>query len=97
MAIAQMNQCDVVNLSELPESRLMFPRSSLTELLSKSLSSLPSSLTSRLDENLVNKALDKEETFSYMAPSGRYWEVLKEFDPVKLREIDALWLNSLVE
>ena len=97
MAIAQMNQCDVVNLSELPESRLMFSRSSLTQLLDKSLSSLSSSLTSRLDKNLVNKALDKEETYSYMAPTGRYWEVLNEFDPIKLREIDDLWLNSLVK
>jgi len=97
MAIAQMNQCDVVNLSELPESRLMFPRSSLTQLLSQSQLSLPGGLSSRLDKKLVRKALDKEKAFSYMAPSGRYWEVLKDFDPIKLREIDSLWLNSLVE
>jgi DNA-binding transcriptional regulator GbsR (MarR family) len=69
----------------------------MTQLLDKSLSSLSSSLTSRLDKNLVNKALDKEETYSYMAPTGRYWEVLNEFDPIKLREIDDLWLNSLVK
>jgi len=97
MAIAQRNQCEVVNLSELPESRLMFQRSSLSELLSESLSSLPNRVSSRLDKKLVNQALDKEEVFSYMAPSGRYWEVLNEFDPAKLREIDSLWLNSLVE
>ena len=97
MAIAQMNQCEVVNLSELPESRLMFGRASLSQLFSDSKTNLLSGLTPRLDEKLVNKALDKEETFSYMAPSGRYWEVLEEFDPITLREIDSLWLESLVE
>jgi len=97
MAIAQMNQCEVVNLSELPESRLMFRRASLSQLLSHSTTNLLSGLTPRLDEKLVKKALDKEETFSYMAPSGRYWEVLNEFNPIKLREIDSLWLESLVE
>ncbi len=97
MAIAQMNQCEVVNLSELPESRLMFRRTSLTQLLNEGQTKLPSSLTPRLDEKLVKKALGQEATFSYMVPSGRYWEVLKEFDPIKLREIDSLWLNSLLE
>ena len=48
-----------------------------------------------LDANIVSKALDIEEKLSYMAPSGRYWEVIDHFDPMKLSEIDSLWLSSV--
>jgi hypothetical protein len=29
-----------------------------------------------------------------MVSSGRYWENLKEFDQLKLSEIDSQWLKS---
>jgi hypothetical protein len=35
MALAQINNCSVVNLSKLPESRLLFPRTSITKLLKR--------------------------------------------------------------
>ena len=50
-----------------------------------------------LDGNQINQALDVEEKLSYMAPSGRYWEVADTFDPIKLREIDSLWLSAVSE
>jgi hypothetical protein len=48
----------------------------------------------KLDSKYVKKALDLEEELAYMVPSGRYWESLKEFDQLKLSEIDSLWLKS---
>jgi hypothetical protein len=97
MAIAQMNQCSIVNLSELPESRLLFPRVSLSELMAVKDKNQLNDLEIGLDGNQINQALYVEEKLSYMAPSGRYWEVADTFDPIKLREIDSLWLSAVSE
>ena len=95
MALAKINNCAVVNLSELPKSRLLFPRISITELLKKiDQKDLVCEQDVKLDSNSVKKALDLEEELAYMVPSGRYWESLKEFDQLKLSEIDSLWLKS---
>ena len=94
MAIAQMNRCRIVNLSDLPISRLLFQRLSYEEL--RDLRDIRQLDDSRihLNANLVSKALSVEEKLSYMAPTGRYWEVIETFDPLKLSEIDSLWLSS---
>jgi hypothetical protein len=95
MAFAKINNCSVVNLSELPKSRLLFPRISITELLKKiDQKDLVCEQDVKLDSKSVKKALDLEEELAYMVPSGRYWESLKEFDQLKLSEIDSLWLKS---
>ena len=95
MALAKINNCAVVNLSELPKSRLLFPRISITELLKKiDQNDLVCEQDIKLDSKSVKKALDLEEELAYMVPSGRYWESLKEFDQLKLSEIDSLWLKS---
>ena len=39
-------------------------------------------------------ALTAEKNLGYLVPSGRYWENMKSFDPVKLRMIDDIWINS---
>ena len=48
----------------------------------------PNNVSNYLQENEValntkamQQALAKEEELSYMAPSGRYWEMLAELDP----------------
>jgi hypothetical protein len=81
----------------LPESRLLFPRVSLSELMAIKDKNQLNDLESGLDGNLINRALDIEGKLSYMAPSGRYWEVADTFDPIKLREIDSLWLSAVSE
>jgi len=95
MALAQMYNCSVVNLSELPESRLLFPRISIIQLLKKiDQKNLLRSHDLELDSKSVKRALDLEGELAYMVPSGRYWDSLKEFDTMKLSEIDSLWLKS---
>lgn len=98
MALAQMNDCTVVNLSELQESRLLFPRAHISQFSSKE--SSPDILrehTVGLDLGSVSRALQAEKDLGYMVSSGRYWEVLKEFDHLRLSEIDSLWLESIAE
>jgi hypothetical protein len=95
MALAQMYNCTVVNLSELSESRLLFPRISIIQLLKQiNQKNLLRSHDLKLDSKSVKRALDLEGELAYMVPSGRYWESLKEFDNTKLSQIDSLWLKS---
>jgi hypothetical protein len=95
MAIAQIHNCSIVNLSKLPESKLLFPRTSITKLLKKiGLKKSSYSQDLKLDSKSIKRALDLEAELAYMVPSGRYWESLGEFDRFKLSEIDSLWLKS---
>jgi hypothetical protein len=49
----------------------------------------------KFDFKFVKRALDLEKELGYMIPSGKYWEYLKEFDHLKLNEVDSLWLKSV--
>lgn len=98
MAFAQMNYCAVVNLSELPESRLLFPRVSIAQFQSReNLADYLGQHALGLDLDLATKALNAEKELAYMVPSGRYWEVLQEFDQKKLSKIDSLWLDLVAK
>lgn len=96
MAIAQMNNCKVVNLSELPDSTLVFPRVPVTQFLDRK--NRPDFLNEQVIQlglESAEIALQAEEKLGYMVSSGRYWEVLEELDAVKLSEIDSLWLATV--
>jgi hypothetical protein len=96
MALAQSQQCAVVNLSELNESKLLFPRVSWDNFASKSgLLDILETHAVALDPQAVRDALQAEEDLGYMVPSGRYREVADNFDKDKLRAIDSLWLSTL--
>ena len=96
LAFAKSHNCRVVNISEQDQSRLLFPKMPLTEFAT------PNNVSYYLQENEValntkamQQALAKEEELSYMAPSGRYWEMLAELDPEQLRSVDDLWLQTV--
>lgn len=96
MALAQTHRCAVVNLSELPESRLLFPRVSALELATPSVSRhLLQRQGDILNASAVARALQAELDLGYMVPSGRYWEHAAEFDKAKLSDIDNLWLQAI--
>lgn len=98
MAMAQMNGCAVVNLSNLPESRMLFPRVSIKQLsLKQNASDFSAKYSAHLDANLVKKAFSVENALGYMVPSGRYWQHTQEFDAKKLQEIDSIWLDAALE
>lgn len=95
MAFAKFNNCTIVNLSEQQKSRLLFPRIKIDHLQEKN-KTLNFSIINKIKLNLgaVKKALKSEKKLNYMVLSGRYWEVIKKFDALKLNEIDQLWLRT---
>jgi len=95
MALAHINNCMIVNLSELTASRLSFPRAPIDTLLSKDTSSvILDEYNANLNMKIVNEALDEEVRLGYMVPSGRYWEDDEKFDARKLSAIDSMWVES---
>ena len=95
-AFAKSNHCKVFNLSEQPKSRLLFPKIPITTFLDQDL--LAKTLHQnnlKINTKSMEQALAKEKVLSYMAPSGRYWEIEKDLDPSQLRSIDNLWLQTL--
>jgi hypothetical protein len=96
MAIAHEQNCGVANLSQLPESRLLFPRMSLKEFdHERQLLQLLKEQKTLIKHDVVTKALQTEQNLGYMVPSGKYWEVLASFDKDKLSAIDAMWLEAV--
>ncbi len=96
MAMANTLNCAVVNLSELPESRLLLPRVARHELVVAHIcQTLLAQQNSRLNSIKVAEAFAIEKALAYMATSGKYWEQLENFDAAKLSHIDDLWLASM--
>ncbi len=96
MSLAHTQQCAVVNLSALPESRLLFPRVDRLDLATPALQRQ----LLRQQGELLNpagavSALQAEQDLGYMVASGRYWEHTAEFDKTKLSDIDSLWLQAI--
>jgi len=85
MITAAMQGCAVVNLSQ-DQSRLVFPRATVNGIAEAQ--PLP------FDAELSQRARQLEVSLGYVVPSGRYWLEEERFDPAKLREIDALWLEA---
>lgn len=75
----------MVNLSDAPTSRLIYPRAVNTGLNSVR----PISF----QRSLVERALRAEARAGYMAQNGRYWKVAHQFDPKVIDQIDQLWLD----
>ena len=90
LALAQDQGCSVVNLSQRPKSRLMFPRINVQALQARDYK--PNKLP--INTQAVKAALLAESQLGYWVPSGRYWEESERFDKLKLSHIDALWLAT---
>jgi hypothetical protein len=96
ISFAHTQQCSVVNLSKLPESRLLFPR---VDRLDLAVPELQQQFLRQQGE-MINpavavRALQAEQKLGYMVASGRYWEHAAEFDKTKLSDIDNLWLQAI--
>jgi hypothetical protein len=96
MSLAHTQQCAVVNLSVLPESRLLFPRVDRLDLAPPALQQqLLRQQGELLNPAAAVHALQAEQDLGYMVASGRYWEHTAEFDKSKLSDIDSLWLQAI--
>lgn len=90
--------CAVVNLSELPVSRLVFPRMGRAELAGLTADALRACVAAALTPGAragLAAARAEEARLGYAAPDGRYWKTLDRVDPAELRRIDALWLGAV--
>jgi hypothetical protein len=95
MALANKQNCAVLNISSLPKSRLTFPRLGNSDFQSSfSYEKLLANQNQLVNLHKVGMALAAEKNLGYLVPSGRYWETIKNFDPVKLRMIDDIWIDS---
>ena len=88
MTIAAKQHCACVNLSEMQESRLLFPRVSHKALCADIV--IPS-----YDPELAKKALRLEQDAGYLVEDGQYWEHDTAFDPKTLARIDRHWLCAV--
>jgi hypothetical protein len=95
MAMANMQNCAIVNLSSLPESRLTFPRKTFADIQQPLSHKVMIAHQNHLfDTQKINQALSAETELGYLVASGRYWESVNHFDPEQLRKIDDIWNNS---
>jgi hypothetical protein len=96
MALAHSMNCAVVNLSELPESRLVFPRITIDRVTDPAgIPRLIEQQNRMLSSDQVVKALAAEKDLGYMVETGRYWQHLAALDASKLSQIDDLWLKAI--
>lgn len=86
MVLAARAGCAVVNLSDAPESRLVYPRSARD--------GLDRMRPLQFDHRLTEAALRREAELGYMVPSGKYWKEADRFDPAEIDRVDAMWLRA---
>ncbi len=85
MVLAARQGCACVTLSP-PPARLVFPQANVRDLAD--------CRPDQFDPAACAATLAREARLGYVVPSGRYWEAGRKFDPARLAEIDALWLQA---
>jgi hypothetical protein len=87
-----------INLSDLPRSRLVFPKLSFEDVQVLSMSqvlAMQAELNAGFDREAVEAAEAMEREFGYFYEDGMYWKHLGEIDRAKLAGIDRLWMASV--
>ena len=89
-----------LNLSSLPESRLVFPRVKpdvLERLTTRRIDALRAAFAERIDFEAVSIAQSLEGHLGYFVEDGRYWERTAEFSEAQIDRIDGLWATSTAQ
>ena len=87
-----------VNLSDLPRSRLVFPKLSFEDVQGLSMPQvldMQTELHTGIDRGAVEAAEAMEREFGYFYEDGMYWKHLDEIDRAKLAGIDRLWTAAV--
>ncbi len=98
MVLAAEKACACANLSDLPASRLTFPRfdsRTLETLCETDQQKLLHQITGNLNPEQIEAAKTREDQAALIYPAGDYWNSDLELDPSALQEIDSIWLNSV--
>jgi hypothetical protein len=89
-----------LNLSSLPESRLVFPRVKpwvLGRLNARRIDALRTAFAGRIDFDAAALAQSLETHLGYFVEDGRYWQRTTEFSEAEIDRIDALWAESIAQ
>ena len=89
-AIASLNKCKILNLSNIAESKLTFPKVNVNDL-----DNVFKIHPNKFKEEKINLALQKEKKTGYFIPDGKYWKQMDKFDQKEIKLIDELWLSSI--
>ena len=87
-----------VNLSELPQSRLVFPRLSfeaVSALSPRRLATIKADVLAGIHSQAVDAADRIERELGYFYEDGMYWNHLDEIDGTQLAGIDRLWMSAV--
>ncbi|MCZ8548642.1 hypothetical protein OOJ09_31170 [Mesorhizobium qingshengii] len=87
-----------LNLSSLPESRLVFPRATLEFVAGmnpRAIDGLRGALARLIDRDAVSLAQSLETNLGYFVEDGRYWERTAEFSEAAIDRLDSLWAASI--
>ncbi|WP_296747534.1 hypothetical protein [Mesorhizobium sp.] len=87
-----------VNLSDLPRSRLVFPRlcfEQARDLSPSRLAGMMADLSAGIDFEAVEAAESREAELGYFYEHGMYWNHLDEIDGAELARIDRLWMAAV--
>jgi hypothetical protein len=89
-----------VNLSNLPQSRLVLPRLSFEELRQlppERIAGMKADLRAGIRSQAVAEAERIERELGYFYEDGMYWNHLDEIDGADLAAIDRLWVAAVGE
>jgi hypothetical protein len=95
---ALRRDCLCINLSDLPRSRLIFPRLTLDELSALSLSriaEMKAEILAGIQFDKAEEAEEIEQDLGYFYEDGMYWNHLDEIDETFLADIDRLWISAV--
>ena len=95
---ALKRDCLCVNLSDLPRSRLTFPRlgfDELTGLTPERIAAMRSEILAGIRLDQTEKAEKAEQELGYFYEDGMYWNHLDEIDERPLADIDRMWISAV--
>ncbi|MEP0519050.1 MAG: hypothetical protein ABJO09_04585 [Hyphomicrobiales bacterium] len=97
LLLALQEECLCVNLSELPDSRLTFPRLAIKQF-SDDMSVTKVAMTQSVERGINTiartEALRLEQKTNCTVPSGDYWRHMEHIHYGELAKIDEAWLKS---
>jgi hypothetical protein len=96
---ALSRDCLCINLSELPRSRLVFPRLPYSEIRGLSparISEIKSDIYAKLRMDKAAQAERLERDLGYFYEDGMYWNHLDEIDEDSLVGVDRLWIAAVM-